>query len=272
MLKKIRRGIFVNLLVFLVGCASTLPGLKSSFSISKTVAGKTISTNLPYPTTVNYYGFIKPGTPPDGIVDGKKKAYYLYIWVPVVIAEMSIRMISPTGEIQEPAKADIVSESFTNAKPGEKIMPHWFDTWIRVERMRVTMPDQIAKGAKKVAQKLGDDDDGDTTYNEKRHYKYNSYLTIKLPKPPKSLQDIKNIDPKKLLVRGLYRISFTTYKKGEVNGSFVASVGVMFPPGLDGISPIIHSDPKVLQELAVNAEENLKQKLGDIYKKMTGQK
>ena len=31
------------------------------------------------------------------------------------------------------------------------------------------------------------------------------------------MDDLKNIDTKKLLLRGLYRISFTTYKPGDVN-------------------------------------------------------
>ncbi len=256
--------------IFAVVSCSSLPGLKSSFTVSKTVAGKTITNELPYPTTVNYYGFIKPGTKPDGMVDGRKKAYYLYLWVPAVIAEMSVRMISPTGEIASPSGDDIVSDTFKKASGSEKKMPTWFDTWLRVERMAVIMPDQIVAGSATAIQKLGDNDDGDRTYDEKRHAKYNSYLTIRLPNPPKSASDIAKIDPKKLLVRGLYRIAFTTYKRGEVKGSFVASVGVMFPPGLDGVSPIIHNDPKVLQELAVKAEENLKKKLGDQYDKMIG--
>jgi hypothetical protein len=32
-------------------------------------------------------------------------------------------------------------------------------------------------------------------------------------------------DPLKALTMGLYRIGFTTYKKGEVQGSFLAQVG-----------------------------------------------
>jgi hypothetical protein len=257
--------------MFVIASCSSLPGLKSSFTVSKTVAGKTMTSELPYPTSINYYGFIKPGAKPDGMVDGRKKAYYLYVWVPAVIAEMSVRMISPTGEIASPSSGDIVSDTFKKASSAEKKMPTWFDTWLRVERMAAIMPGQIVAGSKRSLQKLGDNDDGDRTYDEKRHQKYNSYLTIKLPNPPKTASDISKIDPKKLLVRGLYRIAFTTYKRGEVKGSFVASVGVMFPPGLDGVSPIIHNDPKILQELAVKAEETLKKKLGDQYKKMTGQ-
>lgn len=258
----------------LVNCKSLgggLPGMPSGFSVSKTVMGKTVNKELPYPATINYYGYIKPGATPDGMVDGSKKAYYLYVWVPAVIAEMGVRMISPTGEIGKPSKDDFVSAAYKQASSADKNMPNWFDTWIRVERMKAIMPDQIVSGSKDAVQKLLDDDDGDRTYEEKRHSKYNSFARIALPSPPTSLDALKNLDPKKLLVRGLYRISFTTYKPGEVKGSFVASVGLMFPPGISGVSPVISNDPAELQKLAIAGEEVLKTKLGDAYKKFTGQ-
>jgi hypothetical protein len=40
-------------------------------------------------------------------------------------------------------------------------------------------------------------------------------------------------DPLKALVRGLYRIAFTTYKRGEVQGTFLAQLGA--PVALPGI-------------------------------------
>lgn len=40
-------------------------------------------------------------------------------------------------------------------------------------------------------------------------------------------------NPAKALVMGLYRIGFTTYKVGEVQGSFVAQVGA--PVKLPGV-------------------------------------
>nr|AEU08469.1 outer membrane protein [Leptospira interrogans serovar Canicola] len=252
------------------GAFGGLPSLKSSFVLSEdTIPGtnETVKTLLPYGSVINYYGYVKPGQAPDGLADGNKKAYYLYVWIPAVIAEMGVRMISPTGEIGEPGDGDLVSDAFKAATPEEKSMPHWFDTWIRVERMSAIMPDQIAKAAKaKPVQKLDDDDDGDDTYKEERHNKYNSLTRIKIPNPPKSFDDLKNIDTKKLLVRGLYRISFTTYKPGEVKGSFVASVGLLFPPGIPGVSPLIHSNPEELQKQAIAAEESLKKAASDATK------
>ncbi|XDD49016.1 major surface lipoprotein LipL32 [Leptospira sp. WS92.C1] len=247
-----------------------LPDLKSSFVLGeKTIPGtnETVKSFLPYGSVINYYGYIKPGQAPDGLVDGSKKAYYLFLWVPAITVEIGVRMISPTGEIGEPGGDDLVSDAFKAATPEEKSMPNWFDTWIRVERMPAIMPDQIAKAAKgKALQKLDDDDDGDNTYKEERHAKYNSLTRITIPSPPKSFDELKNIDTKKLLVRGLYRISFTTYKPGEVKGSFVATVGLLFPPGIPGVSPLIHSNPEELQKQAVAAEESLKKAAAEATK------
>ena len=53
---------------------------------------------------------------------------------------------------------------------------------------------------------------------------------------------VSSANPTKSLVMGLYRIGFTTYKKGEVNGSFLAQVGA--PIKLPGVK--IASKPEEL--------------------------
>ncbi|PJZ68498.1 outer membrane surface lipoprotein [Leptospira perolatii] len=256
-------AISAAILVSFAACIGGLPSLKSTMVVGEQdIPGVGVQKLFaPYSEVVNYYGYVKPGQAPDAVVDGKK-SYFLYLWVPAAIAELGVRMISPTGEIGEPSDGDFVSDAFKAATPAEKSMPNWFDTWIRIERMAAIMPDQIAGAATgKALQKLGDNDDGDTTYTEERHNKYNSLLQIAIPNIPKSLDELKNLDTKKLLVRGLYRITFTTYKVGEVKGSFVASVGVLAPPGVPGVSPILHSNPAELQKAAVAAEEALKKAL-----------
>ncbi|EPG67801.1 major surface lipoprotein LipL32 [Leptospira wolffii] len=248
------------ILVSFAACIGGLPSLKSSFVIGEhDVPGVGVQKAFaPYSETVNYWGYIKPGQAADAVVNGKK-SYFLYVWVPAAIAELGVRLISPTGEIGDPSSEDFQSDAFKAATPEEKSMPNWFDTWIRVERLAAIMPNQIEGAAKgKALQNLGDNDDGDDTYNEERHAKYNSLLRITIPNLPKSLDELKNLDTKKLLVRGLYRITFTTYKVGEVKGSFVATVGVLGPPGVPGLSPILHANPAELQKQATAAEEALK--------------
>lgn len=60
--------------------------------------------------------------------------------------------------------------------------------------------------------------------------KYNSLMRI--------TSDTSN--PMKSLTMGLYRIGFTTYKKGEVQGSFLAQIGA--PIKLPGVAIAASAD------------------------------
>jgi hypothetical protein len=170
---------------------------------------------VPYTNSVEYFGYIDKDSKPDAKVNGKD-TYYLYVWVPGALDELGVRMISPVGDLAKPEKGNFVQNNYVEKHKADS--NKWFDTWLRVERMNVLTPDKI-KGASKSIQVLGTDDDGDDTYEEKRHSKYNSLVRIK--------SELGS--PTKALVRGLYRIAFTTYKKGEVEGSFVATVGANIP-------------------------------------------
>lgn len=125
-------------------------------------------------------------------------------------------MISPVGNLAEPEESDFIQSNYVKKHKADS--EKWFDTWLRVERMDVIEPAKI-KTAKKSIQVLDKDDDGDDTYDEERHSKYNSLVRIKT----------EMSSPTKSLVRGLYRIALTTYKKGKVEGSFVASIGTNVP-------------------------------------------
>jgi hypothetical protein len=125
-------------------------------------------------------------------------------------------MISPVGNLAEPEKEDFVQANYGQKVKSDK--ETWFDTWIRVERMDIVSPDNI-KTASKVINILDKDDDSDDTYDEQRHAKYNSLVRIET--------DLSR--PDKALVRGLYRVVFTTYKKGKVEGSFIATLGSNVP-------------------------------------------
>lgn len=188
-----------------------LPSLTSS--ITKSLGFTKVS--VPYANEVQYFGLIDKDSKPDEVIKGKN-AFYMYVWVPAAMDELGVRMISPVGELAKPSKDDFVQANF-KAKFDKKDTT-WFDTWLRVERMDVISPESI-KDAKTVFSVLDNDDDGDDTYEEKRHAKYNSLVRIKT--------EVSN--PKKALVRGLYRIAFTTYKTGDVAGSFVATIGTNVP-------------------------------------------
>ncbi len=183
--------------------------------------------NAPYASVVHYYGFVQPGKAPDMEEDGKK-CYCLYLWVPAIIDELGVRMISPPEGGWKPGAGDFKQEGVEDALA--KNPKDWFDTWVRVKRMSVCGPtanpedinDQMT-----ALSVLGDDDDGDDTYKETRHSKYNSILRIKTSAD----------DPLKALIRGVYQIVFTTYKVGEVKGGFLASVGTNIPGCVIATSP-----------------------------------
>lgn len=177
----------------------------------KSVMGKEV--RIPYTDVISYYSYIKTGTKPDEVRDGKN-FFYLYIWIPVAAPEIGVRMVSPVPEKMSPENEDFVSQDYTDNKSDNK---SYFDTWISFERANgIVSADQILSKAGSVSWlNLGQNDDSGEMPAQPSGSKYNSMMRI--------TSDVS--DPLKSLVIGLYRIGFTTYKVGEVQGSFLAQVG-----------------------------------------------
>ena len=176
----------------------------------KSVMGKEI--RVPYSDVVSYYGYIKPGATPDETRDGKKY-YYLYMWVSVAAPEIGIRMVSPIPEGMKPAETDFVGGDYAANAAETK---NYFDTWITLERSEtVTSADGIMKGKSSKWFSYGTNDDSSELPAQPSGSKYNSVMRV----------TSETSNPTKALVVGLYRIGFTTYKTGEVQGGFVAQVG-----------------------------------------------
>lgn len=185
----------------------------------KSAMGKEI--RVPYTDVISYYGYIKPGSTPDEVREGKKY-YYLYVWIPAVAPEIGIRMISPVPDKMAPAEGDFSSEAFKANADERKA---FFDTWISFEKAAgVTSADDIvAKGKTAKWNKFDHNDDSSEMPAQPSGSKYNSLLRI----------TSDTSDPLKSLTVGLYRIGFTTYKTGEVEGGFLAQVGA--PVKLPGV-------------------------------------
>jgi len=183
----------------------------------KSVLGKEIRS--PYMDMVSYFGYVAPGSEPDALVDGKKM-YYLYLWIPAVAPEIGVRMISPVKGLAKPAKSDFVDPKFTaNADTDD-----YFDVWVQLERCTAAInPADIAKPCRSWS-KYGENDDSSELPAQPSGSKYNSLM--RMSSVPS--------DPLKALVRGMYRVGFTSYKVGEVKGSFLAQVGA--PVKLPGIA------------------------------------
>ncbi len=181
----------------------------------KKIGPKTIK--VPYTDVVSYLGYAAPDNE-DEVKDGKK-FYYIYVWVPAVAPELGVRMMSPVGKtkVKKATKALAYDE---NANSGD-----FFDTYITLERSDIISKDNISIEAVKSANwsVLARNDDSGEMPKQPSGNKYNSLLRYK--------SEIG--DPLKALTVGLYRIGFTTYKKGEVKGTFLAEVAA--PIKLPGV-------------------------------------
>jgi hypothetical protein len=122
----------------------------------------------------------------------------------------------------KPAEGDIASADY-NENASDKT--NYFDTWITLEHAaEVTSPGDVAtKGKTTKWYTLGSDDDSGEMPAQPSGSKYNSLMRV----------TSDTGDPLKSLTAGLYRIGFTTFKTGEVQGSFIAQVGA--PVKLPGV-------------------------------------
>ncbi|NMH26884.1 LipL32 family surface lipoprotein [Flavobacterium silvaticum] len=186
----------------------------------QSVMGKEV--RVPYTDIKSYFGYIKPGSAPDETKNGKKM-YYMYVWIPVAAPEIGVRMVSPIPEGFKPADTDYLSADYsTNASDTKS----YFDTWVTFERaegiLKIEDVAAKAKSAKWIT--IDSNDDSGELPAQPSGSKYNSLIRV----------TSSTSDPTKSLVMGLYRIGFTTYKKGEVQGSFLAQIGA--PVALPGIA------------------------------------
>jgi hypothetical protein len=191
----------------ITGCASS--GGLGSFA-STTKMGPVA---VPYTSVTSYYGYAKPGAEPDATIEGRK-TWFIYVWVPAIAPELGIRMISPVPNGMTPKDADFVSPLYEQNKNSKS----FFDTWISFEKAEGVGPENIAGATSARWTMLGNNDDSSEMPPNPSGSKYNSLLRVD--------------DPTKL-IRGLYRVGFTTYKKGEVEGTFLAQLGS--PIALPGV-------------------------------------
>ncbi len=166
-----------------------------------------VTKKVPYTDIVSYLGHAAPNTE-DEVKNGKK-FYYIYVWIPAVAPELGLRMMSPAGKVK--VKNAIKGSTF-DANAGKK---DYFDTYITLERSDIFTQDKIENVASASWTTLAKNDDSGEMPKQPSGSGYNSLLRYKS----------QTGSPLKALTRGLYRIGFTTYKRGEVNGTFLAQIG-----------------------------------------------
>ena len=189
---------------------------KFGSSIEKQVGPKTVK--VPYTDVISYLGYAQTGEE-DQIVDSKK-FYYIYIWVPLAAPELGIRMMSPVDPKYKNKSAIQSTKYKDNSKSKD-----YFDTYITLERSNIFTADKISDEAAKSAKwmVLSRNDDSSEMPKQPSGRAYNSLLRYK------SVLG----DPTKALTAGLYRVGFTTYKTGDVKGTFLAEVAA--PIKLPGV-------------------------------------
>ena len=188
---------------------------KFGSSIEKKIGPKTVK--VPYTDVITYAGYASPGNE-DEVKDGKK-FYYIYVWVPAVAPELGVRMLSPVGKNK--LKKAILSETYKANKDSKD----FFDTYITLERSDIVKKGDISEANAKNAKwtTLARNDDSGEMPKLPNGRRYNSLLRYKS----------QTGNPTKALTVGLYRIGFTTFKKGEVKGTFLAQVAA--PVKLPGV-------------------------------------
>ncbi len=181
----------------------------------KKIGPKTIK--VPYTDIVSYLGYAAPGNEDE--VKDNKKFYYIYVWIPAVAPELGVRMMSPVGNTK--IKGATMSKSYEENTGSSD----YFDTYITLERSDIVSKDNISDEAVKAANWtiLERNDDSSEMPKQPSGSSYNSLLRYKSEAG----------DPLKALTVGLYRIGFTTYKTGEVKGTFLAQVAA--PIKLPGV-------------------------------------
>lgn len=141
-------------------------------------------------------------------------------------------MYSPADK--EPAEGDFKHGLYEELIAADK--KDFFDTYLVLEKMDIFAPEKIIEGGTAISVLATNDDSSEMPKNPAGRT-YNSLLR----------HTSEASDPLKALTRGVYRISFTSFR-GNVEGSYLANVGTNVP----GV--IIASSLEELHEL-VNAAD-----------------
>ncbi len=189
-----------------------------TFGSSVTESAGPVTIHIPYHDVISYLGYVSKGTE-DEIRNGKK-FYYLYVWIPAYAPELGVRMMSPANNVK--VDNPIVSKAYEENKSSKD----FFDTYITLERSDIFHPEDVTEENVKNADWiiLDSDDDSREMPKQPNHKRYNSLLRY----------GNLNGSADEALIVGLYRIGFTSYKKGDVKGTFLAQIGS--PVKLDGVA------------------------------------
>ncbi len=170
------------------------------------------ANRISYNKIVSYFGYADSLAQPDEIRNDTGY-YFMYFWISDSVSEIGARIISPVPEVVMPDRGDLVSENYY---ANEKEKTNYFDAWISLERAKeISVLGEITGAKTATWIQLGYNDDSSELFPQPSGNYYNSLLRIK------SKTDSSGV----FLSAGLYKIRFTSYKKGKVRGSYLIQVG-----------------------------------------------
>jgi hypothetical protein len=162
------------------------------------------ANRISYDRIATYFGYADSLSKPDE-VRNDTGYYHMYFWLNDSVSELGVRMISPVPEVVMPDRGDLVSENYYE---NEKDKVNYFDPWISLERSNeISILSDVAKTKTETWIPLAFNDDSAELFKQPSGNAYNSLLRIRSA------------------TAGLYRIRFTSYKKGKVRGSYLIQVG-----------------------------------------------
>jgi hypothetical protein len=163
---------------------------------------------ISYNKIITYFGYADSLMKPDEIRNDTGY-YHMYFWLDDSVSELAVRIFSPVPYVVMPDRGDLVSANYYE---NEKDKTNYFDTWISLEHAKQLSKEINITTAEWI--QLGYNDDSSELFPQPSGKRYNSLLRIK--------HETGFANP---LEAGLYRISFTSYKKGKVRGSYLIQVG-----------------------------------------------
>lgn len=140
--------------------------------------------------------------------------YFVFLWLPDSVNEISVRLISPVPPLTSPNKGDKITEDYQD--PPDTSYKKYFDPEVRLEKStNASAPEDAFQKTGLLWKRLGYNDNSSELPAQPSGEKNNSRLMVVTDKK-------KNIR----LTAGLYRVRFRAHTEKNPEGTFMMQVGV----------------------------------------------
>jgi len=141
--------------------------------------------------------------------------YFVYLWLPDSVSEISIRLISPVPPNVFPNSGEKITEDYQD--PPDTTYKKYFDPEVYLEKsLNASAPEDAFQKTNLLWMRLGFNDNSSELFAQPSGEKNNSLLRILNNKK-------KNIR----LGSGLYRIRFRAHMEKNPEGTFMLQMGLM---------------------------------------------